>query len=232
MITSAQLPGDNNHDHVLTKRRLRIFDPIREPVEHRGHFPSSIQITDSDTSDTSDNTPVDSSGRDCMIHVLSLEYQTLRAEILVRTGGRFQFLGLMTAAAALLATAAFSHPLFSTGNWVAGILAIAIFGFGLMNFWILGCQIFGLSARVAEIENRINALAPMQAAFPALLNWELRLQESSRLARISMTLLPRRTLYAHRLNSSVNPQVSLGSRIPTPQHTPTLRQQSECVWYW
>jgi hypothetical protein len=197
-----------------------------------------ITSTQSSSDDNRDHvlTQADSSGRDCMIHVLSLEYQTLRAEILVRTSGRFQFLGLMTVAATLLATAAFSRPLFSASNWIAGILAIVVFAFGLMNFWILGLQIFSLSARVAEIENRINALAPAQTVFSELLNWELslqkrsRLRRSSRLRRISMSLLPRRTLYAHRcLNSPVNPQVS---RMPTPQHIPTLTQQSEGPWYW
>ncbi len=37
-----------------------------------------------------------------VIQVLSLEYQTLRAELFTRMSGRFQFLGFMTTAAALV----------------------------------------------------------------------------------------------------------------------------------
>jgi len=76
----------------------------------------------------------DHSDRDRIIHVLSLEYKTLREELLVRVSGRFQFLGLMTTAAALIATGFFSRSVFGNSDWIAGILAAAVFSFGLMNF--------------------------------------------------------------------------------------------------
>jgi len=134
----------------------------------------------------------DYSDRDCIIHVLSLEYKTLRAELLVRVSGRFQFLGLMTTAAALIVTGFFSRSVFGNSDWIAGILAAAVFSFGLMNFWILGRHIAVLSARIAEIENRINTLAPARENVPELLSWESERQKRGRYNRVSMNFLARR----------------------------------------
>src|SRR6266704_22076 len=110
--------------------------------------------------------------RERIIQLLSLEYQTLRDDLLVRTSGRFQFLGLMTTAAALLATGIFGHSVFGSQNWIAATLALGVFAFGLVCFLILGRHMVILSTRLAEIERRINALVPAEPGFSAVLSWE------------------------------------------------------------
>ena len=92
-----------------------------------------------------------------MIQLLSLEYETLRSEILTRTSGRYQFLGLMTTAAALLASG-IGSTISASQKLSLGCLALAIFTVGLAYFWRLGGHIVLISARIAEIENRINEL--------------------------------------------------------------------------
>jgi hypothetical protein len=114
-----------------------------------------------------------SGDRDRILQVLSLEYQTLRQDILVRTSGRFQFLGLMTTAAALLATGIFGHSAFGSKTWISIVLAAAVFGFGVACFWLLGHHIMLVSARLAQIEARINNLVPAETDSSApLLSWE------------------------------------------------------------
>lgn len=102
------------------------------------------------------------------VEVLSLEYNTLRAEILVRTTARFQFLGLVTTASAILATG-------SRGAWVLArvlaCLAGGVFVVGVLLFWGLGRNITYLSARVAVIESRINELVS-PGSVCTLLSWE------------------------------------------------------------
>jgi fatty acid desaturase len=88
-----------------------------------------------------------------IIQVLSLEYQALRDEMMVRTSGRFQFLGLMTTAAALL-VAGLGNLASGPGIWVSGALAMAVFVLGLVFFFALGHHIVRLSARIAQIEQR------------------------------------------------------------------------------
>ena len=108
------------------------------------------------------------SGRDVEVQVLSLEYQTLRDEVLVRISSRYQFLGFTTAAAALLATG--SGSLVSgPREWLLPVLAGVIFVLGIVWYWYLGATIAMLSQRIAEIESRINSLVP---ADPTLLSWE------------------------------------------------------------
>jgi hypothetical protein len=110
--------------------------------------------------------------RDYIIRVLSLEYQTLREEMLTRTSGRFQFLGLMTTAAALLTTGVFSSSVFRSQTWISAALAILVFAFGVACFVYLGRQRMILSDGVAAIERRINNLLPPEAGFSAVLSWE------------------------------------------------------------
>lgn len=101
---------------------------------------------------------------DRIIQILSQEYQTLRQEILVRASGRFQFLGLMTTAAALLASGVLGHSIFSGQTLISAILAAVVFAFGLAYFLHLGRQMVDVSARVAQLEERINALVPSESA--------------------------------------------------------------------
>jgi hypothetical protein len=109
--------------------------------------------------------------RDRVLQVLTLEYETLRAEILMRTSARYQFLGFITAAAAILATG-IGNPSFGLREWVLASLAGVVFIFGLISFWQLGTHVAHLSARVARIEKRINALVPADPGTPELLTWE------------------------------------------------------------
>ena len=138
------------------------------------------------------NTIEGKAGRDSTIQILSLEYQTLRDELIVRIGGRFQFLGLTTTAAAILATGLFGSPVLPNGHRTVGILATAVFLFGLLNFLVLGRHIIRLSARIAKIESRINSLASAGEGEATLLSWESEHQKRGFLDRISLGLLARR----------------------------------------
>jgi hypothetical protein len=110
---------------------------------------------------------------DRKVQVLALEYQTLRQEVLVRIAGRFQFLGLMTTAAAILASGFFGHSIFGSQAWISLVLAAGVFGFGLLCYLLLGHHIIRTSTRLAQIEARINALVPAESdVSPPLLSWE------------------------------------------------------------
>jgi hypothetical protein len=115
---------------------------------------------------------VSDQNREQIIQVLSLEYQTLREEILVHTSGRFQFLGLMTTAAALLTTGVFSSSVFRGQTWISAALALGVFVFGVVCFVYIGRQREAVADRVAEIERRINALLPAEPGFSAVLSLE------------------------------------------------------------
>lgn len=123
------------------------------------------------------------SERDLKVQVLSLEYQTLRAAIMMRTSSSYQFLGLATAAAAILASGAGGLS-FSSRGWFLVILAGGVFAFGVGGFRTLGKQVAFQSKRVAEIEDRINALVPAETGEPKLLSWELDHQHRSRFERL------------------------------------------------
>jgi hypothetical protein len=117
--------------------------------------------------------------RGLKLQVLSLEYETLRAEMLTRTASRYQFLGFTTAGAAILATVADRLSLVP-GVWFLAILAGGIFLSGLASFWVLGRDLVLLSVRVAGIESRINDLVPGN---PRILSWESDHQRRTRFAR-------------------------------------------------
>jgi hypothetical protein len=112
------------------------------------------------------------------VQILALEYQTLRADLQTRSAARFQFLGFVTAAAAILATG-LGH---STGptTYVLEILGALLFIVGVISFWLQGKDQARISAHIVEIERRINQLVPSQ---PNLLTWETRHQERSRFDR-------------------------------------------------
>jgi hypothetical protein len=113
-----------------------------------------------------------------IIEALALEYQSLRDELLTRTTGRFQFLGLTATAAALLVSGigGTGHGL---GLWPSVGLAVAVLGLGLGNFFNLGRDILRLSARIAQIEQRINGLLPVPGDGQDVLIWETNRQQRS-----------------------------------------------------
>jgi hypothetical protein len=123
--------------------------------------------------------------KDRILHILTMEYESLNAQINTRLSARYQFLGFLTAGAAILAAAS-GHSIFSTGTWVLAILAAGVFAFGVSCFWYLTRNIAILANRVADIEERINHLVPVESAdAPRLLSWESdrRRQTSFRLFR-------------------------------------------------
>jgi hypothetical protein len=109
------------------------------------------------------------------VEILALEYQSLRSDLVMRSAARFQFLGFVTASAAILATGlggTHSHQ----ETLVLVTLAIALFIFGLISFWLQGRDQAIISAQIAHIETRINLLVP---AKPDLLSWETTHQNRS-----------------------------------------------------
>lgn len=134
--------------------------------------------------DKATNRQIDAADRDLMVQVLSLEYQTLRDDVLHRSSGRFQFLGLMTTAAALVASGILGHSVFGVQTWISASLAVGVFAVGLACFMILGQHMARLRARVAEIEKRINALVPAESESSMLLSWESVHQQRTRLQKL------------------------------------------------
>jgi hypothetical protein len=109
---------------------------------------------------------------DRILQALTMEYESLNAQMNTRLSARYQFLGFLTAGAAILAAAS-GHRIFSTGTWVLASLATAVFAFGVACFWYLTRGIAILANRVADIEERINKLVPPESAnAPKLLSWE------------------------------------------------------------
>jgi hypothetical protein len=125
--------------------------------------------------------------RDRVLQVLSLEYETARAELLMRSSARYQFLGFTTAAAALLGSG-IGHPALGLGTWILGSLAAGVFILGLASFWWLGRDITYISARVADIEHRINEIVPMEPGAPKLLSWESDHQHRTKFERFFLGL--------------------------------------------
>jgi hypothetical protein len=107
--------------------------------------------------------------REYLVHILAVEYQTLRQEIQDRTSGRYQFLGLTTTAAALLTTGIFGSSIFEGRIWIAAGLAIVVFTFGVVSFVYLGRMRELTIIEAAALERRINALLPAEPGFSAVL---------------------------------------------------------------
>ena len=127
---------------------------------------------------------------DRIIEMLSLEYQKISDEIVVRTSGRFQFLGLMTTAAALLTTGVFSSSVFKGQFWIAAILVISVFSFGVVCFVYLGRQRSTLLRRILDIERRINVLVPPEPGFAAVLTYQSSRKYLSIYERLKLVLHP------------------------------------------
>jgi hypothetical protein len=109
---------------------------------------------------------------DRILQVLTLEYQNLNAQVVARLSARYQFLGFLTAGAAILAAAS-GQPAFSASTWVLASLAAAVLGSGIFLFWYMGRIIALQAAHLAEIEERINRLVPRESVdSPELLGWE------------------------------------------------------------
>jgi len=105
-----------------------------------------------------------------MLQVLALEYETLRAELIMRLSSKYQFYGFFTAAAALIGVAIG----YSTGLkvWVLIGLAAAVLVAGIFGYHRMVINGRRISARIALIEERINKLVPAEPGAPNLLGWE------------------------------------------------------------
>jgi sulfite exporter TauE/SafE len=108
--------------------------------------------------------------RDRSLQVLMLEYGTLRAEILMRLSARYQFIGFVTGAAALVGVAIG----YSSGLkvWLLTAVSIAVLALGFYGYCRMILRGRLISAKVAEIEDRINKLVPAEPGTPNLLSWE------------------------------------------------------------
>lgn len=108
--------------------------------------------------------------RDRFLQVLMLEYGTLRAEILTRLSARYQFVGFVTGAAALIGVAIG----YSSGLkvWLLTAVSIAVLAVGFYGYCRMIVRGKLISARIAEIEDRINRLVPAEPGTPNLLSWE------------------------------------------------------------
>jgi hypothetical protein len=108
------------------------------------------------------------------VDVLGLEYQSLRSDLVMRSGARFQFLGFITASAAILATGlGDSRSILETRVLVS--LGAVLFIVGLITFWLQGSEQAAISAKIADIEGRLNHLV----GDPGLLSWETDHQQRS-----------------------------------------------------
>ncbi|HUB38584.1 MAG TPA: hypothetical protein VMA72_07020 [Streptosporangiaceae bacterium] len=108
--------------------------------------------------------------RDRSLQVLMLEYGTLRAEILMRLSARYQFIGFVTGAAALIGVAIG----YSSGLkvWLLTAVSISVLALGFYGYCRMILRGRIISTRVAEIEDRINKLVPAEPGMPNLISWE------------------------------------------------------------
>jgi hypothetical protein len=136
------------------------------------------------------------------LSVLALEYQSLRSDLVMRSAARFQFLGFVTASAAILATGlGGSNSGLETQVLVS--LGGALFLLGLISFWVQGREQAIISERIADIERRINKIAPDE---PPLLSWETTHQDRSFFNYWVLGLrLPNRTEPMHRAQLQAPP---------------------------
>jgi hypothetical protein len=118
------------------------------------------------------------------IAVLTAAYQSLREDMQVRSAARFQFLGFVTAAAAVLAAGLGRLPAGTT--LVLEILAAVLFAAGLATFWVSGRQQARISWRAAQIEAAIN----QALGGDKLLTWETDSQDRSFFDRYFLNLRP------------------------------------------
>ena len=152
-------------------------------MEPKDHADTDVETTNNKAISS------DRSEHDRAINILALEYSALRAEITGRQSGRFQFLGFTTAAAALLGSVIGSSS-FSSKDWILLGLAFAVLIFGLICFMRLGKMLTEASAQVADIEQRINALASDPSSVRPLLTWDSLHQTRTPLENLSLGLSP------------------------------------------
>jgi sulfite exporter TauE/SafE len=114
---------------------------------------------------------------DRKLQVLTLEYGTLREEILMRLSARYQFIGFVTAATALIGVAIGYSSGFKV--WLLIVLAAAVLFLGFYGYYRMVINGKILSVRIAKIEDRINELVPAEPGNPKLLSWELEHQNQS-----------------------------------------------------
>ena len=107
--------------------------------------------------------------RDRSIRVLALEYQALRAELTMRLSARYQFVGFITGAAALIG-AGIGYSSFGLKTWILASLGVAVITVGLIGFYRMGFHVIHLAHRLSVVEERINALAEETGA-AKLLTW-------------------------------------------------------------
>jgi len=106
-----------------------------------------------------------------IVQVLSLEYDTLRDEILVRLTARYQFVGFVTGAAGLIG-AGIGLSSYGVKTWILVGLATSVVAAGVWGYVLMRYQNIRLSARVALLERRINDLVHAEPGYPRLLSWE------------------------------------------------------------
>jgi hypothetical protein len=105
---------------------------------------------------------------DRLLHVLTLEYQYLGAQVLARLSARYQFLGFLTAGAAILASG-FTHPFFSPETWILAILAVGVFITGLVCFRHLGRSIVTIAPQDADGSADHHSRRPNPWLLPSML---------------------------------------------------------------
>ena len=105
-----------------------------------------------------------------MLQVLALEYGTLREEILMRLNARYQFVGFVTGAAGLIGVGIG----YSSGLkiWLLVALGVAVLALGIYGYFRMQYYGYLVSARIAQIEDRINKLVPVEPGTRSLLSWE------------------------------------------------------------
>lgn len=175
---------------------------------------------------------------DRILQVLALEYQNLNAQIVARLSARYQFLGFLTAGAAILAAAS-GQPALSAATWVLALLAAGVLGSGIFLFWYMGRIIALQATRLAEIEGRINRLVPRETAdSPELLGWEIG-QQGKTTAALFMSVfrqargVGKRNLRASRNDAVFSPDLpltntTLARLLPLPGATCQVYGQATC----
>src|SRR4051794_6668505 len=96
---------------------------------------------------------VSSAPPDSVVNVLSLEYQTLRSELLTRAAFRYQMLTIAPATVAIAASLAGRG---TVPAWVIGVLVFVALLASTAAWWDAGRIIGRLSTQIAYIEKKIN----------------------------------------------------------------------------
>jgi hypothetical protein len=109
---------------------------------------------------------------DRVVRILSLEYGTLREEMLVRSTERYQFVGFVTGATGLIG-AGIGLSSYGVKTWILVGLAVVVIAVGLYGYFLMRFHSIALSARIAVLERRINDLVPAEPGFERVLSWEI-----------------------------------------------------------